>query len=130
MTKTTPAISGATPLACAIANRIANLDGLSPHIDDEFLASIARAITSEIDSELNGLLTQPVIVGKDGQLFIVLPESLSPESKNCCCTSCKASESRRQFALTASPKSSHSWTVHFTREQQRYSMKNGYKPAG
>lgn len=40
--RTTPAISGATPLACAIANRIANLDGLSPYINDEFLAAIAR----------------------------------------------------------------------------------------
>ena len=55
--KTTPKASGATELACDIANRIANLDGLSPHIDDAFLAAIARAITSEIDSRLPALLS-------------------------------------------------------------------------
>lgn len=128
--KTTPAISGATELACAIANRIANLDGLSPHIDETFLAEIARAITSEIDARLPALFSRDVMVGKDGQLFIMLPESLSKEHKDCCCDSCKSGKSRRQSALTCSPKNGHAWLVHFTREQQLYALANGYKMAG
>ena len=129
--KTTPQISGATELACAIANRIANLDGLSPHIDDTFLAEIARAITSEIDERLPAMLTRDVLVGKDGQLFIMLPDSLSMPHKKCCCDSCKSGNSRRQSALTCSPKGEYSWLVHFTREQQRYAIENcGYRIAG
>ena len=128
--KTTPATSGATELACAIANRVANLDGLSPHIDETFLAAIARAITSEIDARLPAMFSQTVMVGKDGQLFILLPESLSKEHKDCCCESCKSGKSRRQSALTCSPKNEHSWLVHFTREQVKYSLAHGYKIAG
>lgn len=127
---TTPAISGATELACAIANRIANLDGLSPHIDETFLAEIARAITSEIDERLPAMFSRPVLVGKDGQLFIMLPESLSMPHKNCCCESCKSGKPRRQSALSCSPKGEYSWIVHFTRDQQRYALANGYKIAG
>jgi hypothetical protein len=128
--KTTPEISGATNLACAIANRIANLDGLSHHIDETFLAAIARAVTSEIDAALPAMLSQPVIVGKDGQLFIVLPESLSMAHKDCRCESCKSGKSRRQSALTCSPKGEFSWLVHYSREQQVYSLAHGYKMAG
>ena len=128
--KTNPQISGATDLACAIANRIANLDGLSQHIDETFLAAIAREITSEIDERLPALFSRPVLVGNDGQLFIMLPESLSMNHKNCCCGDCKSGKSRRQSALTCSPKSEYSWMVHFTREQQRYALEHGYKIAG
>lgn len=128
--KTTPEISGATELACAIANRIANLDGLSPHIDETFLAEIARAVTSEIDARIPALFSRTVMVGKDGQLFIMLPESLSMNHKDCCCESCKSGKSRRQSALTCSPKNGHAWLVHFTREQQVYSLSHGYKMAG
>jgi len=128
--KTTPKISGATDLACHIANRIANLDGLSPHIDETFLAGIAREITSEIDARLPALFSSPVLVGNDGQLFIMLPESLSKLHSDCCCDSCKSGESRRQSALTCSPTNGHAWTVHFTREQQRYAKDHGYKWAG
>lgn len=128
--KTTPSVSGATELACAIANRIANLDGLSPHIDETFLAGIAREITSEIDARLPALFSQPVVVGKDGQLFVILPESLSKEHKDCCCESCKSGKPRRQSALTCSPKGEFAWLVHFTKEQQRHPLPNGYKWAG
>ena len=127
---TSPRTSGATQLACDIANRLSELDGLAPHIDSEFLASIVRVITSEIDEKMPALLCNEVVRGKDGQLFMLLPESLSRPT-SCCCDECKADPAaRRQNALLLSPNSRHAWTVHMPNSEISRGLQAGtLKPA-